>query len=126
VNLLPTGRDQTSKRAVDGSKIGRTQGMAIMLMFRIISGIFATALGAAVVLAWPGFSPEVEARTPASVTAPAPATKSDRLEIRPAAPATCGQQAWPYYETNCLRERPQGIEAPRTIRLVTTDRLNIR
>jgi hypothetical protein len=125
VNLLPTGRDQISKRAVDGSNIGRTQGMAIMLMFRIISGIFATALGAAVVLAWPGFSPEVEARTPASVTAPAPANKGDRLETRPANPV-CTQQAWPYYEANCLRERPQGIEAPRAIRLVTTDRIKVQ
>jgi hypothetical protein len=65
------------------------------------------------VLALPGFSPEVEARTPA------PIVKTERLDIRPTGKA-CAQNAWPYYETACLKA-PGGSQ-PRAIRMVTTDR----
>jgi hypothetical protein len=92
-------------------------GVAKMLIFRILSGIAAAALGAAMVLALPGFSPEVEARTPPSVV------KSDRLDIRPAGNA-CAQNAWPYYESSCLRDRTQPDGRPRAVRLVTTDRVS--
>ncbi len=62
-----------------------------MFIYKALSAIAAAAFGAALVLALPGFSPEVEARTPP------PVVKSDRLDIQPAAPA-CDQQAWPYYD----------------------------
>jgi hypothetical protein len=73
-------------------------------------------LGAAAVLTLPGFSPEVEAGTPA------PVVKGDRLDIRPLG-AACSQQAWPYYEANCLRDRKQATGQVRQVRLITTDRL---
>ncbi len=90
-----------------------------MLMFRGLSAIGAAALGAAVILALPGFSPEVAA------SAPAPVVKSDRLDLRLTGKA-CSQQAWPYYETACLRDRSQTGNQARSVRLVTTDRIATR
>jgi hypothetical protein len=87
-----------------------------MLIFKALSAVAAAAFGAAMVLALPGFSPEVEARTPA------PVVKSDRLDIAPAAPS-CTQQAWPYYQASCLRDRNQPNGQARTVRLITTDRV---
>jgi hypothetical protein len=96
------------------SRIGADRG-SNMFIYKALSAIAAAAFGAAVVLALPGFSPEVEARTPP------PVVKTDRLDIQPAAP-TCSEQAWPYYAANCLRsDRPNS--QPRTVRIVTTDRL---
>lgn len=86
-----------------------------MFIYKAISAIAAAAFGAAVMLALPGFSPQVEA------AAPPPVVKSDRLDIRPAAP-TCSEQAWPYYDASCLRSARPGA-APRTFRVVTTDRI---
>ena len=88
-----------------------------MFIYRALSAIAAAAFGAAVVIALPGFSPEVEARTPA------PVVKSDRLEVQPAATAPdCSQQAWPYYDASCLRGASANGQ-PRTVRVVTTDRI---
>jgi hypothetical protein len=86
-----------------------------MFIYKALSAVAAAAFGAAVVVALPGFSPEVEARTPP------PVVKSDRLDIQPAAP-TCSQQAWPYYAADCLRS-DQPSSQPRTVRVVTTDRI---
>ena len=87
-----------------------------MLNYRVLSAIAAAALGAAVVLALPGFSPAVEAGTSA------PLSKTDRLDYRPLG-SECTQQAWPYYGANCLRDSSQAAGQARTVRLVTTDRL---
>ena len=87
-----------------------------MLIYKTLSAIAAIAMGAAVVLALPGFSPEVEARTPP------PVVKSDRLDVRPIGQA-CTEQAWPYYEANCLRSanRPDGQARP--VRVILTTRV---
>ena len=96
------------------SRIGADRG-SNMFIYKALSAVAAAAFGAAIVLAIPGFSPEVEARTPA------PVAKSDRLDIQPA-PPTCAEQAWPYYAAGCLRsDRPN--TQPRTVRIVTTDRV---
>jgi hypothetical protein len=87
-----------------------------MFIYKALSAIAAAAFGAALVLALPGFSPEVEASTPA------PVVKSDRLDIQPAAAAPdCSQQAWPYYGADCLRSTRANAQ-PRAVRVVTTDR----
>jgi hypothetical protein len=86
-----------------------------MLIYKALSAIAAIAFGAAVMLALPGFSPEVEARTPP------PAVKGDRLDYRPTGTA-CAERAWPYYEANCLRDRNQPNGQARPVRIVTTDR----
>jgi hypothetical protein len=87
-----------------------------MLIYRILSAIAAAALGAAVVMALPGFSPAVEAGTSA------PVVKADRLEDRLLADE-CTQQAWPYFGANCLHDRTGAAGPARVVRLVTTDRL---
>jgi hypothetical protein len=86
-----------------------------MFMYRVLSAIAAVALGAAAVLALPGFSPEVEARTPP------PAVKSDRLDVRSTG-QDCSRQAWPYYETSCIRDRSQPNGQARVVRVISTDR----
>jgi hypothetical protein len=87
-----------------------------MLTYKAISAVAAAALGAAVIIALPGFSPQVEAGTPA------PVVKSDRLDSPPVNLA-CAEQSWPYYQANCLRDRSQLTGQGRKVRLVTTDRL---
>lgn len=95
------------------SRMGAGRG-SNMFIYKALSAISAAAFGAAVVLAIPGFSPEVEAGTPS------PVVKTDRLDV-PAAAPTCTEQAWPYLAASCLRsDRPT---QPRTVRLVTTDRV---
>jgi hypothetical protein len=87
-----------------------------MLIYRTLSAIAAAAVGAALVMALPGFSPAVEAGTSD------PIVKTDRLDYRPLGD-TCTEQAWPYYGANCLRDRSQATGQARVVRLVTTDRL---
>ena len=87
-----------------------------MLIQRTLSAIAAAALGAAVMMALPGFSPAVEAGTSA------PIIKTDRLDYRPLG-SECTEQAWPYYGANCLRDGTKAAGQARTVRLVTTDRL---
>jgi hypothetical protein len=87
-----------------------------MLVTKVLSAMAAASLGATLVLALPGFSPEVEAGTSA------PVAKTDRLDYRPLG-TDCSQQAWPYYQPHCLRDRSQVSGQARTVRLVTTDRL---
>lgn len=86
-----------------------------MLIIRTILAISAMAMGAGAVLALPGFSPEVEASAPAAMQ------KSDRNDIRPVA-VICGQQAWPYFERDCLRGHTQAGRQGRTIRVIAVDR----
>ena len=73
------------------------------------------SLGAAMVFALTGFSPEAGAGTPPKVV------KGDRLDFRPIG-SDCSQQAWPYFETNCLRDRTQLRGQARQVRMVSTDR----
>jgi hypothetical protein len=98
-----------------------------MLIYRVLSAIAAAALGALVVMLLPGFSPTVEASTsapvamPAPIASSAPLAKADRLELAPA--TDCSQQAWPYFDANCLRNRTPTAGQARTVRRVSTDRL---
>jgi len=90
-----------------------------MLTNKVIPAVAAVGIGAALVLAIPGFSPEADASTPPQVV------KSDRLDIRPIG-KDCTQQAWPYYETGCMRDRKQAMSQARTVRVISTDRLTDR
>ena len=87
-----------------------------MLIYRALSAVAAAAIGAAVMMALPGFSPAVEAGTTD------PMVKTDRLDYRPLG-SECTERAWPYYGANCLIDRTQAAGQARTVRLVTTDRL---
>jgi hypothetical protein len=87
-----------------------------MLINKVIPAVAAAALGAAATLALPGFSPDADASTPPRVV------KSDRLDFRPTG-QDCSPQAWPYYETNCLRDRSQFAGRAKPVRIITTDRI---
>jgi hypothetical protein len=87
-----------------------------MSIYRVLSAIAAAALGAAVMMAMPGFSPQVEAGIANT------AVKTDRFDYRSSGPE-CTQQAWPYYRSDCLHDRTQAAGEARVVRLVTTDRL---
>lgn len=87
-----------------------------MLIFKGLSAVAAAALGAAAVLALPGFSPDAEAITPPA------GVKADRIDARPLL-KDCSQQAWPYYEARCLRDHAGTGGAARPIRVIAVDRL---
>ena len=84
----------------------------------ILSAITATALGAAVVMVLPGFSPSVEAGTTS------PAIQAIQADVRDNVPLDhdCAQQTWPYYAPDCLR-RTQAAGEPKAVRLISIDRL---
>jgi hypothetical protein len=84
-------------------------------MLKILSAIAGALLLAGTIVVLPGMSPAVEASTPA------PVNKADRLDYRPLGP-NCSQQAWPYFENACMRDRSQNAGRAKAVRVVTTDR----
>jgi len=83
-------------------------------MIKALSAIAVAAFVAAALTLLPGFAPQVEASVPQALA------KGDRLEVHPVG-RNCSQQAWPNFETACLR--PVGSKAMvREARLVTADR----
>jgi hypothetical protein len=82
-------------------------------MLKTFYAITAAAIVAAATLS---VSEQVEAR--GSV----PGVKADRADIRPLA-GKCSQNAWPYFEANCLRDTRNPFSQARQVRIVTTDRL---
>ena len=83
-------------------------------MIKALSAVAIAAFVAAALTILPGFAPQVEA------SVPAPLAKGDRLDIHQAGP-NCSQQAWPNFETSCLRAAGSKILV-REARLVTADR----
>jgi hypothetical protein len=84
-------------------------------MMKTISAVAVAAIAAAIFVAFPSLSFQVEARTPAS------AVKSDRLDIRPLGVA-CSEQAWPYIEGRCLRDQRAASGQVRTVRQIAPER----
>ena len=83
--------------------------------FRSISAIALASLIAGTVTILPNFSGKVVA------SAPIHGGKGDRLDIRP--PGTrCSEQAWPYFEANCLRDKRMAMGQAKSARIVTADR----
>ncbi len=83
-----------------------------MLNNRLFQAVSAAAVGAALVMAMPGFSPPVEASTAAPAVAAEPTVPAPQTDA-------CSQRAWPYYGAECLHS-----QAPaRVVRIVSTDRL---
>jgi hypothetical protein len=83
-------------------------------MFKALSAIAIAAVAAGALTVLPGFAPQVEASTPQALA------KSDRLDIRPVG-AACSEQAWPNFETSCLRNAVSKTTVKQA-RLVTADR----
>jgi hypothetical protein len=104
-----------------------------MLMSKVICAVGAAALGAALVMVLPGFSPELQAHAgnpdlglvvffqAASFESQTPPPKADRIDFRPVGTA-CSEKAWPYFEPNCLRDRNNAMGAARPVRVIPTDR----
>ena len=84
-------------------------------MIKAISAIAIAGLVAAALTVLPGFAPEVEASVPHALA------KADRLDIRPIG-RDCSQQAWPNFETSCLRVAGTKTMVIREARQVTADR----
>jgi hypothetical protein len=84
-------------------------------MIKAISAIAIAAFVAAALTVLPGFAPQVEASVPHVLA------KADRLDIRPIG-RDCSQQAWPNFETSCLRVAGTKTMVTREARLVTADR----
>jgi len=85
-------------------------------MIKTISAIVTAAIVAAAFVAFPNLTQPEQAR--AAVFA----TKGDRADTRPLALA-CSQNAWPYFESSCLRDTRNTFSEARSVRIVTADRL---
>jgi hypothetical protein len=83
-------------------------------MLKALSAIAVAAVVAAALTVLPGFAPQVEASTPQALA------KSDRLDIKTAGRG-CSEQAWPNFETSCLRQAVTKTTVKQA-RLVTADR----
>ncbi len=83
---------------------------------KTVSAIVAAALIAGAITFLPGGSDKVVA------SAPLNSGKGDRLDIRPLG-TKCSEQAWPYFEAKCTRDRRHAMGEARTVRLVTPDRV---
>ena len=84
--------------------------------YRSISAIALAALIAGAVTIVPSLSDKVIA------SAPIHGGKGDRLDIRPLGPR-CSEQAWPYFEASCLRDKRAPMGKVKAARIVTADRL---
>jgi len=56
-----------------------------------------------------------------SASAPLNSGKGDRLDIRAIGPQ-CSEQAWPYYEAHCVKDRRKAMSQAAQTRTVTADR----
>ncbi|MBI3436516.1 MAG: hypothetical protein HY056_15815 [Proteobacteria bacterium] len=92
-------------------------------MIKLTSAVLAAGLIASAIAALPGFIPGVEAHAVLPVVNVA--TKADRLDTR-AYGHDCSIQAWPYYETTCLRQSQAQGGARRVVRVVAIDNFGPR
>jgi hypothetical protein len=83
-------------------------------MLKAFSALSVAAFAAAALTILPGFAPKVEAGVPT------PLAKADRLDI-PASGRNCSQQAWPNFDSSCLRGAG-GTQVVQQARLVTANR----
>ena len=81
-----------------------------------VSAVALAALLAGMVTILTSFSDKVVA------SAPMHSGKSDRLDIRPLG-TQCSEQAWPYFEANCVRDKRAAMGQSKAPRIVTADRL---
>jgi hypothetical protein len=86
--------------------------------YQSIPAIALAILIAGTITILPSFSDRVVA------SAPIHAGKSDRLDIRPLG-AQCSEQAWPYFEAHCLRDKRAVMGQAKPARIVTADRRDL-
>jgi hypothetical protein len=83
-----------------------------------VSAILAAAAIAGAITILPGASDKVVA------SAPLNSGKADRLDIRPVG-TQCSEQAWPYFEANCMRDRRSAMGRAKDARIVSPDRVKL-
>jgi hypothetical protein len=87
-----------------------------MSWFKVVAAIAVVALGAAVVLGFPGLSPEVAANLSPG------ASKGDRIgkqeRVDPPAVKGCSDNTWSYYDLRCQKTRTRIVNGVRTTRIV--------
>jgi len=88
-------------------------------MFKTVYAVATAAIVAAAFVGFPSLSEQVNALSPM------PGAKADRADTRPLA-VQCSQNAWPYFESSCLRDQRNTFGQARSVRLVTADRLPAR
>jgi hypothetical protein len=88
-------------------------------MLKTVYAVATAAIVASCFVAFPSLSPQVEARAPVA------GAKTDRADTRPLA-IQCSQNAWPYFESSCLRDQRNTFGEARKVRLITADRLPAR
>ena len=86
--------------------------------WKSVSAVVAAALIAGAITVLHGASDPVVA------SAPLKSGKSDRLDIRPLG-TQCSQQAWPYFEAGCMRDRRVAMGQAKAAHIVTADRFAI-
>src|SRR4051812_45391284 len=113
MNRIASPRDQCTR----GRGSGHSTGACVMTkkFRRSISAIALAALIAGTMTVLPSFSDKVVA------SAPIHSGKGDRLDIRPLG-AKCSEQAWPYFEAGCLRDKRTSMGRAKSARIVTADR----
>jgi hypothetical protein len=90
-----------------------------MSWLKVVAAIAITALGAALIIGFPGLSPEVAANlTPAAHKGDL-LGKSERID-RPAIKG-CGDDTWSYYDLKCQKTRTRTVNGVRTTRIVPRD-----
>jgi hypothetical protein len=85
---------------------------------RPVSAVALAALIAGVITILPASSGKVVA------SAPLNSGKSDRLDLRPLG-TQCSEQAWPYFEADCLRDKRQAMGKAKEARIVSPDRVTL-
>jgi hypothetical protein len=88
----------------------------LKIAFAAGAAVAAAVVAAAWLMAFQSVSTQVEAGLQA------PAINIDRVDNHPPA-ANCTHQAWPYYESSCLRNRGEPVGEKRTMRIVPIDRI---
>jgi len=108
-------RLSSSKAAEQAKRQGR---VILKNAYRAIAAVALAVLVAGAATILPGVSDRVVA------SAPLHSGKSDRLDLRPLG-TRCSEQAWPYFEANCVRDPRLSFGKARPARIVTTDRIEI-
>ena len=83
---------------------------------RVVSALAVVAAVAGTIIVLHGASESVSANAPLNTG------KGDRLDIRAIGPQ-CSQQAWPYYEAACVKDRRQAMSQAKPARIVAPDRV---
>lgn len=90
-------------------------------MLTSVSRTLSVLLAAAAIVA--GATALSGASETVSVTAPLPG-KADRLDTRFTG-LDCSQQAWPYYDARCVKDRRETTSQAKPARVVTADRVPV-